>query len=421
MSCLWRAGIALGALAVSCGVIAVAFFVLLLQPADAMPDAAACGIAGTGTPQRAFFVDSSSPAASDSHPGTSPEAPLASLAGLGKLLLQPGDRIAFKAGSRYRGELVVSASGSEERPIVFTSYGSGPPPVIRPAGADGIRIQGGTRLLLENLQLEDAADTAIVLDAQSSFVTVQRVVVRRAGRGIQVSGTSHRIVANDIGDLHMVTNTPGGDDDSGAQGFVISGRAHVFLCNRVRAARASSYDYGVDGVGFEFWRSVRDVVLRWNRVEESAGFLEIGGLPGDTVENVVIEGNLAVDAAPFSWIHNRPGVGNFGVTVANLRLRGNTILERLSRGPLMGFSEAPDPHSYRFECNLVIAPLAVAMFSASGPFHAANDYVSFAWPDGDDERGTIPLLAPWRVRELRQRLAPWRGVPAQPPCTTRNP
>jgi hypothetical protein len=203
----------------------------------------------------------------------------------------------------------------------------------------------------------------------------------------------------------MVRNTPGGDDDSGAQAFVVSGSGHVFLCNRVRNARAESFDYGIDGTAFEFWRSAKDIIIRWNRVENSAGFFEVGGLEGDRLERVVVSDNVAIDSAPFHWIHNQPGQGNFGVTVTGLVLERNVILERWSRGPILGFGAAPAPGSYRFECNLVIAPVASRLFSFGGDYHTGNEYIAFAPPDGPGERVVSPLLAIVRFAELRRRLA----------------
>ena len=43
---------------------------------------------------------------------------------------QPGDSILFKAGGVWREQITVSKSGSEGNPITYSSYGSGPKPVI---------------------------------------------------------------------------------------------------------------------------------------------------------------------------------------------------------------------------------------------------------------------------------------------------
>ncbi|TLX78170.1 T9SS type A sorting domain-containing protein [Labilibacter sediminis] len=48
--------------------------------------------------------------------------------------LQPGDRILFKSGDTFEGQLVMYRKGTESQPIVLTSYGSGVKPIISGSG-----------------------------------------------------------------------------------------------------------------------------------------------------------------------------------------------------------------------------------------------------------------------------------------------
>jgi len=73
-----------------------------------------------------YFIDSKF--GDDTHDGRSKEMAWASHTKVHDVLLQPGDVVAFKRGSVYRGPLVVLASGEEGRPITFTSYGVGEQP-----------------------------------------------------------------------------------------------------------------------------------------------------------------------------------------------------------------------------------------------------------------------------------------------------
>ena len=49
---------------------------------------------------------------------------------LNALALKPGDRLLLKSGCVWKGQLTVSASGAEGRPIVIDRYGEGARPRI---------------------------------------------------------------------------------------------------------------------------------------------------------------------------------------------------------------------------------------------------------------------------------------------------
>jgi hypothetical protein len=57
-------------------------------------------------------------------------SPWKSLMKISSVALQPGDTVFFKKGDRFDGHFVVNGSGTEAKPILLTSYGSGSKPVI---------------------------------------------------------------------------------------------------------------------------------------------------------------------------------------------------------------------------------------------------------------------------------------------------
>ena len=71
----------------------------------------------------------------DSNNGTE-NNPWKSLSKLSSKKLSPGDSIFFKKGESFYGHFVVNGSGSADKPIVFTSYGSGNQPII--SGSVGV-------------------------------------------------------------------------------------------------------------------------------------------------------------------------------------------------------------------------------------------------------------------------------------------
>ena len=76
---------------------------------------------------RTFYVDSDS--GRDSDDGRSEERAWRSLDRVNTADLKPGDTVRFQCGGVWRGSL-VPASGDENAPVTYTSYGEGPKPSI---------------------------------------------------------------------------------------------------------------------------------------------------------------------------------------------------------------------------------------------------------------------------------------------------
>ncbi|MCU0913464.1 MAG: hypothetical protein MUC88_02740 [Planctomycetes bacterium] len=77
---------------------------------------------------RTFFV--SSTAGADSADGRTPQSPWRSLEKVNAAELQPGDRVLFQRGGRWRGTL-IPRSGGAGAPITYGAYGEGTRPLLR--------------------------------------------------------------------------------------------------------------------------------------------------------------------------------------------------------------------------------------------------------------------------------------------------
>ncbi|MGN0847077.1 MAG: hypothetical protein ACI4RA_06810 [Kiritimatiellia bacterium] len=82
----------------------------------------ACAVAET------WFVDSVR--GDDGAAGTSEAAAVRSLDRVNALDVKPGDRVLFRRGGLWRGGLVPK-SGEPGRPVVYSSYGTGPKPILQ--------------------------------------------------------------------------------------------------------------------------------------------------------------------------------------------------------------------------------------------------------------------------------------------------
>lgn len=96
------------------------FSPILLAPTT-RPTAAATLPSPSLTADTTYYVSSTD--GDDTNSGTSEQAPLQTIAAVNALSLQPGDQVLFKCGDTWRGEMLqITASGTQENPIVFGSY-----------------------------------------------------------------------------------------------------------------------------------------------------------------------------------------------------------------------------------------------------------------------------------------------------------
>lgn len=102
-------------------VLIVLFYLIFLFPEPVMPEK--------------YYIDSQS--GDDANRGTSPSSPWKSLIRVNQQVFKPGDRILFKAGGVWTGELHPLGSGTPKRPIRIGRYGEGERPLIQ--GGGGLR------------------------------------------------------------------------------------------------------------------------------------------------------------------------------------------------------------------------------------------------------------------------------------------
>ncbi len=112
----------------------------------------------------------------DSNSG-SLERPWRSLAAVSGRAFAPGDTVRFARGENHSGCLVITASGTPEKPLVLTSFGDGPAPRFnnpRFAAHSGRIIDiTGSHIVVENLSYSPDGDIAAMvgepLAADESF------------------------------------------------------------------------------------------------------------------------------------------------------------------------------------------------------------------------------------------------------------
>ena len=107
------------------------------------------------------------PSGNDNKPGNKISKPWKSLEKVNNTSFMPGDRILFKAGGIWNGQLNPKGTGKLRHPILIGMYGKGSKPSINGNGISGLKAGTGLPfnqdyLEIENLDISNKADSSDV-------------------------------------------------------------------------------------------------------------------------------------------------------------------------------------------------------------------------------------------------------------------
>ena len=132
------------------------------------------------TNNNTYYIDSKN--GNDQNSALSPNNPWKSLKKVNQQFFQPGDRLLFKAGSRYNGVLEPKGSGTYGNTIVISSFGVGKKPLINGWG------QKLHTLLLHNVE----------------YWQINNLAITNKGKKRQARRTGVTIRAMNAGELHNI-------------------------------------------------------------------------------------------------------------------------------------------------------------------------------------------------------------------------
>jgi len=302
-----------------------------------------------------YYIDSNS--GSDSNSGTLPDKPWKTLTNINSAHFQPGTTVLFKRGSAWTGTITVGSSGTADKPIKFTAYGTGAAPLLTNPGDtdnnESIIKARGDYLIIENLQLRDSG---VGIYLWSDHNIVQNCEISNTGLGIVARGQYNLITYNYVHDTRMIVNTPGTfGDDWGGDGINIENAHNEVSFNRLVNCEAFSYDYGLGGGAIEIWQNGDYASIHHNWSYNSAGFIEVASDGTGSAINVSMFYNVIINATRFTVIHVTPDHG--ATVVRNFRVENNTLLDLRSHDPLIGeyiaFSGNPTSGTYYLRNNII--------------------------------------------------------------------
>ncbi|GEO05159.1 hypothetical protein AAE02nite_28230 [Adhaeribacter aerolatus] len=226
--------------------------------------------------ERLFYVDAVK--GDDAHTGRSPAQAWKTLAKVNSQVFAPGDKLLFKAGTTYEGQLKIQGAGAKDKLIIIDQYGKGAKPQIRANG----KYQAA--VLLYNTQYIQVDNLAISNQGKE----------REAKRyGVQVEiadfGTAHNIALRNL-EVHEVNGSLVKQQGGGAGIiFINGGRQTPSRFDGLLVENCSIKNCGRNGILINGnWRRSQwypnlNVVIRKNLLE---------GVPGDGIVPTGCDGAL---------------------------------------------------------------------------------------------------------------------------------
>ena len=224
--------------------------------------------------QKTYYV---SPSGDDGASGLSAGSAWKTLDKVNSTVFKPGDRILFKSGGVWHGQLKMQGSGAEGKPITLSSYGGGKRPVIDMDDAEGAAILIADQSWWVVEGMEATSGSAPVLG-----IGRQGIVITGAAEG---KDFSHFVVRDNY--VHDIWGQMGGDTEY--CGYYSCGILVRVKADRRRARTDKDYKPA----------TMNDVLIENNRIErmDKCGIISWGPR-----NNVVVRGN---------YIDNMGGDGIF--------------------------------------------------------------------------------------------------------------
>lgn len=258
--------------------------------------------------------------------------------------VESGDSVLFAKGSKFTSRFDLSNKNN----IYFGVYGSGADPLFWGTGSTIpalFVLNNCTNITFYGWTISDTTisptDRTIQANIQTVFQfengstnnVIRRCTMDRIGYGAYFTTFSNgnTMDSSDVGNLRMIVNTIGGDNDFGGVPVQFSSRNNVVTNNYFHDCYAVSFDYGYDGGGVEFYEegdTVMNNVIMYNTFYDGNGTFEFGSSSDSTANNPqinnVIAYNKVINSSSLFFINNR---GKYITYVRNLQLYNNIIVQ----------------------------------------------------------------------------------------------
>ncbi len=161
----------------------------------------------------------------DSATGLSEATPWKSVARVNQGAFHPGDRVLFHAGESWPEELRPPSSGTEEAPIIFTSYGSGNRPVLDGRDDESVVNWSKTGKNRASKINKNRARYVAIDNNEQSHIVYDGLHLRHVLEGVRVYSWSVAVQDITIRNCNIQTDAaiPGHDASAGVYSSTKSG------------------------------------------------------------------------------------------------------------------------------------------------------------------------------------------------------
>ena len=264
--------------------------------------------AETSVTQSSFFVAQHG---DDTNPGTKTK-PWKTLQLVNQHKFNPGDTVFFSRGSRFNGALHISNSGTKDRSITYTAYGTGRAPRFTNQSYQvqkGRMIQiDGCHIVIDGLYFHDGIPAnrnrnltareagAIFVSLEAEHNIIKNCEIENCPMGIQVISQNNLITHNYIHDCNIFLSYP----NWGPIGIMVANSNNEISYNKIVNYFSRGGTFGADGGAIEIddQKHAKDnIFIHHNYSTGNEGFLEITG--GESANNIQVSYNVSDDYQEF--------------------------------------------------------------------------------------------------------------------------
>ena len=206
-----------------------------------------------------YYVDAIN--GNDKNDGLSESRAILSLNAVNRLSLKPGDRVLFKRGCVWNGELIIKNSGTKQNPIIIGMYGEGSKPMLNGCGEvmSTVLLSDVSYVTVRNLDLTNYRSS--VSDFRTCISAVSR---KKTVQGIKIQN-------NYVHSVKGLFDCP-------------SGSANFYTFGAISVKSEKSAVWNGEDINFQ------DIIIENNRVERVSGngITAYGGVRNLSVKNNIV-------------------------------------------------------------------------------------------------------------------------------------
>lgn len=266
------------------------------------------GITPPPVPETTYYVDAEN--GDDSNVGTSESEAWKTLTKVNSITYNPGDKILFKSGSIWQGQLWPKGSGEHSKPIVIDKYGTGNKPIINGGGVDtAVYLTNQSYWEINNLEVTNQGPTVTQRRAIGIFAKdvgqIDHIYIKNcdihdvngADEPVQVTQNGFTMDVKWTGGIIFVVE---GSEQKTWYNDVLLENNTVKNVDRTGIRVADSAWFNRDNGTDTNWAGCTNVRIRNNVIDNVGG----DGIVAQNCDSPIIEYNVAKDCMKRSKFYN---------------------------------------------------------------------------------------------------------------------